>query len=443
MVKQTEDTSSDRQYFIVGFLKLLWLAFELYLFFGSTFLGQYLWLSKLPQSWRYAPVLNWSLLILWFNFISIGTSIVIKWTFIGKRKPGRANQTVWRKVADWAADWHFKFSFSTLKILTYNSRMWNVVLMMHGMDVDFASRFVTPEVFPPSKVDLVRLRQSFVADISCEITHDGTYHQLSIEQSSVGRTAHLAGKDLKVSKTVVASHSRVTRSIVKRNEDTRLPDSNILHVIWQEILMTFGYITYFGILFGTLIPPYELWVHVFNDPISIWIAVPALASALALQTISLTIVLAVLERVALPHSETNSIHRSNVIYGIYQNIAYDIHTLSFLVVTLGSPLYNHIVRILGGKFEGQAILLPSRIYEFSQMIFAENTIVDSSHITGHYAVYGDVTIGHCKVSGILHEGTYAANALITSSVSGPMRAFVGTYPTKSHEINTFEDENDA
>ena len=55
------------------------------------------------------------------------------------------------------------------------------------------------------------------------------------------------------------------------------------------------------------------------------------------------------------------------------------------------------------------------------MIFAENTIVDSSHISGHYAVYGDITIGHCKVSGILHQGTYAANALITSSVSGPMK----------------------
>jgi hypothetical protein len=312
--------------------------------------------------------------------------------------------------------------------------MWNVVMMMHGMDIDFASRFITLANFPPSKLDLVRLRQSFVAYISCEITHDGTYHQLSIEQSSVGRTAHLAGKDLKVSKTVVPSHSRVTRNIMKRNEDTRLPDSNILHVIWQDILMTIGYITYFGILFGTLIPPYELWVHVFGDPVSIWIAVPALASALALQTISWTIVLAVLERVALPHSETNSKHWSNVIYGIYQNITLNFQMYSFLVVTLGSPLHNHIVRILGGKVEGQAILLPSRIYEFSKMIFTEKTIVDSSHISGHYAVYGDITIGHCKVSGILHQGTYAANALITSSVSGPMRAFVGTYPTNPHVL---------
>ena len=78
--------------------------------------------------------------------------------------------------------------------------MWNVVLMMHGMDIDFASRIISPEVFPPSKVDLVRLGQSFVADISCEITHDGTYHQLSIEQSSVGRTAHLAGKKIETVK---------------------------------------------------------------------------------------------------------------------------------------------------------------------------------------------------------------------------------------------------
>ena len=257
---------------------------------------------------------------------------------------------------------------------------------------------------------------------------------MSIEQSSVGHGAHLAGKDLKVSRTVVPSLTRVTRSIMKRNEDKRLPDSNILHVIWQETLMTIGYIAYFGILFGTLIPPYELWVHVFGDPVSIWIAVPALASALALQTISLTIVLTVLERVALPHSETNSMHRSSVIYGIYQNITFNFQMYSFLVVTLGSPLYNHIVRILGGKVEGQAILLPSRIYEFSKMNFAEKIIVDSSHITGHYAVYGDVAIGHCKVSGILHQGTYAANALITSSVSRPMRSFIGTYPNNPHVL---------
>jgi hypothetical protein len=341
---------------------------------------------------------------------------------------------VWRKVADWAADWHFNVSFITLYYLTYNSRMWNVVMMMHGMDIDFASRIISLANFPPSKVDLVRLRQSFVSNISFELTRDGTYHQLSIEQSSVGHTAHLAGKKLKLSRTVVPSLTRVTRSIMKRNEDKRSPDSNILYVIWQETLMTIGYIIYFGILFGTLIPPYELWVHVFGDPVSIWIAVPALASALALQTISWTIVLAVSERVALPHSKTNSIHWSSVIYGIYQNITFNFQMYSFLVVTLGSPLYNHIVRILGGKVEGQAILLSSRIYEFSKMIFAENTIVDSSHITGHYAVYGDVTIGHCKVSGILHQGTYAANALITSSVSGPMRAFVGTYPKHPHVL---------
>ena len=46
----------------------------------------------------------------------------------------------------------------------------------------------------------------------------------------------------------------------------------------------------------------------------------------------------------------------------------------------------------------------------------------------------DITIGHCQVSGILHQGTYAANALITSSVSGPMRAFVGTYPKNPHVL---------
>ena len=87
------------------------------------------------------------------------------------------------------------------------------MLMMHGMDIDFASRIITLGTFLPSKLDLVRLRQSFVSNISFEITRDGAYHQLSIEQSSVGHTVHLAGKDLKVSRTVVPSLTRVTRSI--------------------------------------------------------------------------------------------------------------------------------------------------------------------------------------------------------------------------------------
>ena len=51
----------------LGFLKVLWLGFELYLFFGVMLLGQYWWVSRLPLKWRYGEVLKWNLLIMWFS----------------------------------------------------------------------------------------------------------------------------------------------------------------------------------------------------------------------------------------------------------------------------------------------------------------------------------------------------------------------------------------
>ena len=116
---------------------------------------------------------------------------------------------------------------------------------------------------------------------------------------------------------------------------------------------------------------------------------------------------------------------------------------SFLTAFLGSPTYNCLVRLLGVKFEGRALLLPHRMYEYSYITIAENTIVDSSQITGHYAIYGDITVGHCRLSGVMHEGTYAANAMIAAGESDPWRAFVGSYQPHAKntiDIKPFEDE---
>ena len=73
------------------------------------------------------------------------------------------------------------------------------------------------------------------------------------------------------------------------------------------------------------------------------------------------------------------------------------------------------------------MLFPNRLQDFSSLTFSDKTIVDSSHITGHYAVYDDINLGPCKVAGITREGAYIANALITSNESESLRSFVGTY----------------
>jgi hypothetical protein len=108
-------------------------------------------------------------------------------------------------------------------------------------------------------------------------------------------------------------------------------------------------------------------------------------------------------------------------------MAFAYQNYSFMNAFLGSPAFNVIMRCLGVNIEGRALMFPHRLYEYSYITVAEKTIIDGSQITGHYAVYGDVVVGPCKVSGVMHEGSYAANARIVAKESEHLRVFIGTY----------------
>ena len=102
-----------------------------------------------------------------------------------------------------------------------------------------------------------------------------------------------------------------------------------------------------------------------------------------------------------------------------------------------SSTYNTLLRILGVSFEGQALVLEGSIYEFPFITLSDKAVIDQTPgLTGHYVVYNKITIGPCKVGGIIHEGTYAANALITSKESGPWRTFIGTYNDQRESSNS-------
>ena len=95
-----------------------------------------------------------------------------------------------------------------------------------------------------------------------------------------------------------------------------------------------------------------------------------------------------------------------------------------------------MMRCLGVKFQGRALMYPHRLYEHSYVSVADKNIIDGSQITGHYVVYGDVVVGSSNVSGVMHEGSYAANARIVSDESENLRTFIGTYQDLEENINT-------
>jgi acyl-CoA synthetase (AMP-forming)/AMP-acid ligase II len=434
MSSEGDRRSANDSSCLLGLLKLMWLAFELYLFFVMMFLGQYLWVSRLPN-WRYADLLKWSLLIVWFNVASIGTSLILKWTLIGKRRPGLAKESLWTSFADWAADWHFQVATGLLLAMTSHSRLWNIILMMHGMDIDMSSRVAGVGSFLPSKVDLIKVKNSFISVATFTTKTNKEYHQTTIENSSIGLQVHVSagGSNLKITQSIVPPMTHVTGSITQDQPDPRVFDFTSMELIIQEALMTLGYVLSFGLLFCTLIPSYELWMNVFGNPSSIWIAVPALASSLALQTVSWTMTFACFQSIALIKTAHDSTRTrtgrplSKTLYSLYGTMAFAYQNYSFMNAFLGSPAFNVIMRCLGVNIEGRALMFPHRLYEYSYITVAEKTIIDGSQITGHYAVYGDVVVGPCKVSGVMHEGSYAANARIVAKESEHLRVFIGTF----------------
>jgi len=421
---------------LFGLLKIVWLLIELYIFFGLALVAQYLWVYHLPYNWRYAPVLEWSLLLLWFSVVSTLLSVMMKWILIGKRRPGPVNNSLWRNFADWAADWHFRVSTDLVYGISSYSRIWNVVLWLYGMDIDFYST-VQALSFSPSKMDLVKIKQSFVSSgLSINVNDGKTYRHIELNKSSIGHLVHIEPeyssdtmKEILVKQATIPPMSCITHNINNYGSSTKkqYQKMSCWELLKYDVLVAIGYSIYWVLLFCTFIPPYELWMHCFGNPSSIWVAVPALTSALALQTISWIFLCLIFQSITLAFCTERATPWSRALYCVNVDVSWALQTFSFISVTLGSPTYNYFVRMLGGKINGRTLLFPNMLHDFSLLSFEDKTIADSSIITGHYVVYNSVVLGPSCISGILHEGTYAANASICAIESEPCwRAFIGT-----------------
>ena len=84
------------------------------------------------------------------------------------------------------------------------------------------------------------------------------------------------------------------------------------------------------------------------------------------------------------------------------------------------PTYNFIVWILGGNFEGRAILLLRNAYDYPFITFADETIISNSDVNGHFVISNDINLGPSHISGVVHDGAYIDNALVTANKERPL-----------------------
>ncbi|GFH54083.1 hypothetical protein CTEN210_10559 [Chaetoceros tenuissimus] len=418
---------------VLGTLKLLWLLLELYYFFGAISLGQYLWIEKISGTWRYTPIFFWVAILLWFGCTSIVSSIVIKWVFIGKRKVGRREKkSTLREFFDWAADWHFRHSLSFFVSFTVHSRIWNIVLMMHGMDVDLYSKF-NPQHFLPSIVDLVKMRKSFTHTVSLDLVTDESYHGLNLSSASIGYGVHLdatASDVLEVRNSVIFPLTLCTSS----QNEVGISDGimakhkrSSLEFMREELLSLVSHVCYIVVFAASLIPSYEFWKGFVSQHTSIWDISVVLAGSFICHTFVFTSIFAMIQKMLLPRPLERMKYQNVALFSILQTIAYNFQVYTMIVTVQGSPLYNVFLRLLGCKVK-EAIVF-GEIYEFSLITIANKSIIDNAMITGHYVVFSDAMVGPSTVEGLVSEGCFVANASFSSNsrLTASLKSYVGTY----------------
>lgn len=340
--------NSDLQTF--GLLKCLWLAGEIYAHLGFFLAAQRVVqiISPLLTS-RYSQLAKALLLVLLVQVFSLAASIVIKWLLIGKRHPGAMETSLMRPFNNWAADYHFRLSTVILFSISSNSRVWNAILMLYGMDIDFWSK-VGAVSFPPSQVDLVSIKQSFVSKVSFEVEDNGEYHQTVIEESSLGYDA-VIGSGVRVARSVVAPNRYVTTDAIANTDGVNIASKG--QVFFASLQTDMLYVLFFMLLFASMLPACELvtavgrsagWSPKYFAPLFLILCLVQLASFLLL--------LKLIQLLTYGFS-LKSKPWSVPMYGVYITANWALQTWSFLPLLWGTPWFNGILCLLGARFRGK------------------------------------------------------------------------------------------
>ncbi|CAB9525947.1 D-alanine--D-alanyl carrier protein ligase [Seminavis robusta] len=400
--------------------KIFWMVFEAYHFFALSFLVHVALNSILPD-WRYATILHWILLVPVSSLLALLTSIALKWVLIGKRDPLDVYEgSLYHRATNWACDFHFRVASWTLTPFFGQSRGWNFILFLHGLDVDMESILNNPYIiFFPSKVDFVKIEKSFVGTITLDMTTPAD-SKIQLINSSIGYGVNVhAG--VKVIRSKIPPRSNVSDSVYDLNHSSKTwkPSSSAL------LLPEVAQLLLNAVIFVSLIPSFEIGSAALKSS-STAIAMFGLTGAVALQLVVWILLTRAVEGLMLhlPHSAQQDV------FGIYINNVWIFGVGNWLVILLyGTPMFAHYARFMGAEVDGDLWYFGNALYEYGKLHFQGCTIVDSAHVSGHYIDGNGLAIADTYVSGLLHPGCYAsAGSAVTGKENGPWKVFLRSDP---------------
>jgi len=434
MAKKRGRDSSFRQW-VFATVKCAWLLVELYMFFGAVLLSQLILNQQLPVDWRYSKLLYWFLLLPLSAVMSLLASVILKWVLIGRRLPTH-EETLHRSLAYWVCDTHFRLSAYTLWATLHNSRFWNIVFMLHGMDVDLITFFTDITHFPPSKVDLIRVRKSFLSTgLSFQVGHQEG--KTEVIDSSIGFGV-VVSPGVKIHRSSIPIRAHVTESIADTMATTALPEAPLV-ITLRVILKELSHLTLFALIFPSLIPSFEFFSTSVLECPMFGLAFLNVFLSIAIQCLVWIFLIRVVQFIFVRPGVDSGLYTTYVIYG------WSLKSFAFTFLLWGTPFFGHFARFMGSTVNGTLWYLGSSIYDYNMIEFSDSTIVDDAHITGHYAVLHDFVIRKTKVGGVMHPGCYAhAGAVVREGEEhGPWKSFVQASGKLDHNVYSGRIQNGA
>ncbi|CAB9508018.1 D-alanine--D-alanyl carrier protein ligase [Seminavis robusta] len=417
--------------------KIMWIFSEAYHFFALSYLV-HITLIQVMHTWRYEIILHWFLLFQASSFLALLTSIPLKWVLIGKRDPcDEYGGSLYRQATNWACDFHFGVASWPLTPFFGQTRLWHIILFLHGLDVDIESCISNPyRIFLPSKVDFVKIRKSFVATSNMDLSKRGN-GKIEIISSSIGYNANLRA-GVKIMQSTIPPRSDVSDSIYDLNQSRKAFKSRfIMDLVLPEVLQ----ILLNGILFLCFIPSFEIGLLALNSG-SVGITSCGLAAAVVLQLFVWILLARALETIMLIPRRHG---RLTGPFGIYINHVWQFRNGNWMAMLLyGTPMFGYYARMMGAEVDGDLWYYGNSLYEFTKLHFHGGTIVDDSHISGHYIDGNGLTLKDTFVSGLLHPGCYAsAGSVVAGEENGPWKVFLNIGCRESMKSESDSDRCDS
>jgi hypothetical protein len=288
------------------------------------------------------------------------------------------------------------------------------------MDIDMASK-VYFNSFPPSKMDFVHIRRSFVAGVSFDVKKYGAYYPTYVHESSIGESAHVSA-GLLIQNAIIPPVSVVTSKTKQIAPHGYMPPE---FSYADELVVSLWYTLVIFCFKMSVFAAYQYW-NIFIHRVPAWCVMFLMAGTLGIQSFIWMLMILILQFIAfIGVSEDQPIPWSTPIYNVYLSSSEAFQTWSAVTILWGTQLFNDIARLFGSIIEGRTLYFGNRMYDGPFLTVSNRTVSDGSYLCGHSIVFEQVRLAPTKVAGIVQEGTLViANASITAKQTVPWRPVV-------------------